>query len=62
MNPAERKADLPIDDPLLELELRVAWRADEISHESGGGRDKDLEYWLQAEREVLSHACFSAFR
>ena len=58
MNPADHNPDSPLTvfagDALLALELRVASRADQLSQKFGGGRDKDLEYWLQAEREVFA--------
>ncbi len=41
------------DDRLLQLELRVAQRADELSQESGSVRGRDLEHWLRAEQEVF---------
>jgi hypothetical protein len=40
-------------DELLQWELRVAQRADELATQASHGRDEDLRYWLQAEREVL---------
>jgi hypothetical protein len=43
------------DDELLKLQLRVARRADELSQENGREPQKDLEHWLQAEREVLTN-------
>ena len=67
MNPADQNPDPSLtvfaDDPLLALELRVASRADQLSLKFGGGRDKDkdLEYWLQAEREVLADTCLCEF-
>ena len=66
MNPADHNPDSPFtvfsDDALLALELRVASRADQLSQKFGGGRDKDLEYWLQAEREVLADTSPCEFR
>ena len=66
MNPADHNQDpyptVFADDALLALELRVASRADQLSLEFGGGRDKDLEYWLQAEREVLADTCLCEFK
>jgi hypothetical protein len=40
-------------DELLQWELKVAQRADELSSKTPHGRDEDLRTWLQAEREVL---------
>jgi hypothetical protein len=41
------------EDDLLQFELKVAQRADALSQETGRTRGKDLEHWLQAEREIL---------
>jgi hypothetical protein len=41
------------DDRLMQLELRVAQRADELSQESGSVRGRDLEHWLRAEQEIF---------
>jgi hypothetical protein len=41
------------DDRLLQLELRVAQRADELSQASGSVRGRDLEHWLRAEQEIF---------
>ena len=41
------------EDDLLQLELKVAQRADKLSLESGSVRGKDLEHWLQAEQDIL---------
>lgn len=38
------------EDDLLRLEMKVAQRADELRH---GIRGRDLECWLQAEREIF---------
>jgi len=48
------------EDDLLKLELAVAHRADEIWKTEGQGRGSDLEFWLRAEREVITHHCFEA--
>jgi hypothetical protein len=50
---ASTPAVLTEDDRLVQLELRVAQRADELSQESGGGRGRDLEHWLRAEHEIF---------
>jgi len=42
------------DDHLLQLELKIAQRADVLLQASGSVRGRDLEHWLQAEREVLA--------
>jgi len=44
------------EDELLKLQLRVARRADELSQQTGREQQKDLERWLEAEREVLRPA------
>ena len=41
------------DEDLLRLEFRVAQRADELSQRDGCERGRDLEHWLQAEREIF---------
>ncbi len=41
------------DDRLLQFELKVAQRADELSQASGSVRGRDLEHWLRAEHEIL---------
>ena len=41
------------DDPLSQLELRVAKRADELARIGGAGTGTDLAYWMRAEREVF---------
>ncbi len=42
------------EDGLLGLELKVAKRADEIAQTGPRGMFRDIEYWLQAERDVLA--------
>ena len=42
-----------IEDDLLELEMQVAHRADELWLEGGPGRGSDLAYWMRAELEVM---------
>lgn len=51
--PVSRAPGVFSDAELLQLELRVAQRADTLSRESGGVRGRDLEHWLQAEQEIL---------
>lgn len=46
-------ASVETEDDLLRLEMWVAQRADELSQQSGGSRGRDLEHWLQAEREIF---------
>ena len=41
-------------DELMQWELWVAHRADELAQKTTPGRDHDLECWLQAEHELLS--------
>ena len=52
-NQAGTAADLESVDELLVWELRVAKRADELAKKTEHGRDRDLENWLQAEREIF---------
>jgi len=40
-------------DEFTQLQLKVAQRADQISQKNGSARERDLEYWLEAEREFL---------
>ena len=40
-------------DDLFRIEIKVAQRADQLSGEAGGGRERDREHWLQAEREIF---------
>jgi hypothetical protein len=42
------------DEGLLGLQLRIAKRADEIAPTEVRGMFRDIEYWLQAERDVLA--------
>jgi hypothetical protein len=42
----------PVDD-LDRLELRIARRADELNT-CFGAHGRDLEHWLQAEREIIA--------
>jgi Protein of unknown function (DUF2934) len=42
------------EDDLLQLELKVAQRADQLSQEGGSVRGKDLEHWLRAEQEIFA--------
>lgn len=44
---------IPHDDPLLELQLRVARRADELARVRFVPTDLNLHCWLQAEEEIL---------
>jgi hypothetical protein len=46
--------DVQLTDELVKWELRIAQRADQLAAQAEHGRDKDLEYWQQAEREVLA--------
>jgi hypothetical protein len=56
MNSPAKTHKLPavyLEADLLKLEIRVARRADQLSLKHGGSRGRDLEHWLQAEREIL---------
>lgn len=44
----------PPSDTLLELELRVARRADELARLPADEKPLNLECWLQAEAEIFS--------
>ena len=51
----------PADDVLLRWQLDVAVRAYELARGGPRGKDQDLQFWLQAEREVLErHSCLAA--
>jgi len=39
---------------LFELELRVARRADELAKNVAPHQNRDLEFWLRAEREIMA--------
>ena len=56
MNTEKRKVNASADSSsrdLFELELRVARRADELAKEVAPLLDRNFEYWLRAEREVM---------
>lgn len=56
MNTVHNDPDVPAsapEDDLLQLQMEVAHRADELWRTEGGHRGSDLEFWLRAEREVL---------
>ena len=40
------------DDPLFELERKIARRADELTRQRGTDREHALEHWREAEREI----------
>ena len=42
----------PQEDDLLQIEMLIAQRADELWLDSGGG-GTDLMHWMRAEREVF---------
>jgi hypothetical protein len=63
MNTAHKNQYVPasqMEDDLSQLQLEVAHRADELWRREGNGRGSDVEFWLQAEREVIEHRLFSA--
>jgi hypothetical protein len=43
----------PAEDDLLQIEMLIAQRADELWLHSGGAGGTDLMHWMQAEREVF---------
>jgi hypothetical protein len=51
-------ADFPADALSL-LELTIAQRADHLARFDGCERGKDLQHWLQAERDVLEFSATS---
>jgi hypothetical protein len=56
MNTPQPEASTPVvftEDELLQLELKVAQRADQLSQESGSVRGQDLQHWLRAEQEIF---------
>jgi hypothetical protein len=59
MNTAHNELEAPMEDDLLQLQLEVAHRADEIWRSEGNGRGSDIEFWLRAEREVMEHRLFA---
>jgi len=42
------------DEALFDLELRISRRADELAKAAASNRERSLEYWLQAERDIMS--------
>lgn len=46
-------SDSFLDDPLFQLQIRVARRADELARQAGPGRDTDVRSWQQAEQEIM---------
>jgi hypothetical protein len=54
MNPTPCASSTP--DPLLELELRIARRADELTLAQGIANSLNLHCWLVAEYEVIGPA------
>lgn len=52
------RADDAVDakDELMELQLRIARRADELARSRRGQETTDWECWSEAEHEVLSEA------
>ena len=56
MNTTEDKITLAAelsDEALFDLELRIPRRADELAKAAANG-ERDLEHWLQAERDILA--------
>ena len=41
-------------DDLVQLQLRVARRADELARGGDSTRSRDLQLWFQAERDVFA--------
>jgi hypothetical protein len=42
------------DEALFDLELRISRKADELAKAAAPDRELNLEYWLQAEREITA--------
>jgi hypothetical protein len=42
------------DEALFDLELRISRRADELAKVAASNRERDLEHWLRAERDILA--------
>jgi len=55
MTPKDRKVarSTAPDDDLLNLEMKIAQRADRLWQDAGRVSGNDLAHWLQAEQEVL---------
>jgi hypothetical protein len=54
MDSANQEAIFPLpEDELTQLQLKVAQRADQISPKVPSTPERDLGYWLEAEREFL---------
>jgi hypothetical protein len=46
-------SDSFLDEPLFQMQIRVARRADELARQATTDREADMRAWHQAEREVL---------
>jgi hypothetical protein len=42
------------DQALFDLELRISRRADELAKAAASDGQRSLEYWLQAERDIIA--------
>lgn len=42
------------DEALFLLELRISRRADELAKTAASNSERGLEYWLQAERDIMA--------
>jgi hypothetical protein len=49
--------DISPEDVLLQWEMAVAIRADELARTHPEGKNRDRQVWLQAEQEVLHCPC-----
>jgi hypothetical protein len=49
---------VPAADPLFDIELKVARRADQLSRDSAAKTKNAFELWCEAEREVLANPQF----
>jgi hypothetical protein len=50
------RPDFDADETLLQLEMRIARRADQLAATRGNDRADATESWWEAEREVLAEA------
>jgi hypothetical protein len=56
MNAPHAAAASRTEEKLLQMQIRIARRADESAQQNGCGLSLDVRAWLQAEREILAPA------
>jgi hypothetical protein len=54
-------SEILADDPLVDVQLQVARRADELAARPGMGTSLNLHCWLLAEREILGASVADSF-